>query len=196
MFSKSNDEILNMPTRILLFLFCLLTACSNDQFKQEVQALDSILVQLDVSQKKIENIDTVLLQNTFNEIVENLKHIQNNPPVDSISKEEARFLTNYAKQRKTIINYLNNRPELYSEIEFSLNQCKNLQNDLKGNKLDLTLGQEYFLREKTAANIIVSHISETEADLIFLLNNYKSKKDSLEMFYLGHQIKPLGIDEN
>lgn len=179
-------------TSTILFFF-ILTACSNDQFKQEVQTLDSIVVQLDVSNQKIETIDTLELQQIFNEIVENLKHIQNNPPADSISKEEAKFLTNYAKQRKTIINYLSNRPQIKKEIEFSLHQCKNLQNDLKGNKLDLTLGQEYFLREKTAANIIISHVSETEVDLNFLLNNYKSKKDSLEMFYLGHQIQPINF---
>lgn len=182
-------------TSTILFFF-ILTACSNDQFKQEVQTLDSIVVQLDVSNQKIETIDTLELQQIFNEIVENLKHIQNNPPADSISKEEAKFLTNYAKQRKTIINYLSNRSQIKKEIEFSLLQCKNLQNDLKGNKLDLTLGQEYFLREKTAANIIISHISETEVDINFLLNNYKNKKDSLELFYLEHQIKPINFEEN
>ena len=118
--------------------------------------IDSLLVVLDSSKTVLYNLDTGLVYKRINTCARNLNYIYNNK--DSVSKEQAFVIDDYALCRKYYGKFAQKFPRLFDEIETVPRQLEYLKKDLSKNLIAKDKADKFLYDEQLAAEIIIESI--------------------------------------
>lgn len=174
---------------IFIFSICLLlSSCGSNQFADKIQALDSLSVEVERLIDSIEVADTATFKNAHKSVENNLKLIQNELR-DTVTMEEARFLSDYKMIRKSLGNYTDKIKAIYQELIFTQKQLNNLSKDLSRGYIEASKADEYFSIEVTSTQAVLEEGWATLNNSPVYLKMYEEIHPKVLAFIDKHQIK-------
>lgn len=173
---------------IFISLTTLISSCGGNQFADKIQTLDSLSVEIERLIDSIQVTDTISYKSAYKTIEKDLKLIQNELK-DTVTQEEARFLSDYKMIRKSLGNYSDKIKALSQELLFTQKQLNNLSNDLKRGYIEADKAEEYFSIEVTSAHAVLEDGWSTLSNSPVYLKMYHDLQPKVQNFIEKHQIK-------
>lgn len=177
--------------KIFIFVFSssvLITACEGNQFADKIQTLDSLSIEVQRLIDSIQLADTASYINAHQSIENNLKLIQNGLK-DTVTREEARFLSDYKMIRKSLGNYTDKIKAIHQELLYTKKQLNNLSKDLSRGYIEASKADEYFSIEVTSTQAVLEDGWATLNNSPVYLKIYEDLHPKVLNFIEKHQIK-------
>jgi len=166
MYTKISALILSF-----LIALCLLsTSCSTDKYNKQISQIDSLNAVLDSALKKLNTLDTTVVQSHFKEYSKNIKIIRENFK-EKDNNEIWTVLTRYGMLKKPLRDFTNHYVKYSKQISFSRKQLSNLKADIKDNAVAKDKVLQYIGEEASFVNYIKISVS----DLIENTQNYNNQ---------------------
>lgn len=132
--------------------------CSNPKNVQRMTSIDSLKQALDSSQALLKALPWDSIEDNSITTRENIAYIKQ-VYRDTMSKEEAEFLTKYYDANKGYSQLIMWKKQYESQLDFSRNQLNNLASDIENGLVDDDKFKEYFKSESEAVNRIALGVS-------------------------------------
>jgi hypothetical protein len=179
---------------IFYFLFFVLiggvgiSGCGNgNQFADKIHVLDSLSVEIEKLQDSIMLTDTMPYKNAHKTIEKNIKAIQQQLK-DTVSPEEARFLSDYKMIRKALGNFSGKLYALKNELNYTQTQLYNLSRDLNRGYIEASKAEEYFSIEVTSAQAVIEDGWSTLQNNPVYLKMFEEINPKVNEFINAHHI--------
>lgn len=145
-----------MKKLIILILVgtAIIAGCESNVHTAKIERIDTLLTMLDTSLQKLEKLDSKSIARAKQKAENDLHFIQKKYP-DSMSLSLATKLGDYKINRKLLKVIMENGDGLKGEMEYSIQQLKDLKQDLKADRIDSTQAQKYMRDEWDAASTLM-----------------------------------------
>ena len=167
-----------------------LHSCSGGIFKNELNAIDSLQIELGRIEKELSLMDTIYLDTISTNASNNINTIKHVFEADTVDMKVAKTISNYKFLRKVSNKFKQTRLQLWSELKLSKNQLTNLSNDLKNGAYDEETGKKYFSLEKLATSGLIQAYQVHKAEFENSVKQYDSLnpviKDIIQL-HLGNK---------
>ena len=110
-------------------LSTILFACQSNEYKAELNEIESLNKTIDTAEQKILALDTAEIYRRLNKQIHDLNFIQTN--IDSMSRTNAFILNEYAAYKKAYSKWGEKIPIFFKEIELRRNQLTDLKKDIQ-----------------------------------------------------------------
>lgn len=138
-------------TTLFAVLGILVMACTSNVNQEQIKKIDSLIVTLEHSQKRMDSLDFEEIAEKKEKIEEHIHFIQKNYR-DTMSKYLADNLSEYKMTEEEIKKIvLDNREKVEMELEKSIEQLQNLKADIRNNLLEEEQAEAYYADEEDAA---------------------------------------------
>ncbi|MDQ3192865.1 MAG: hypothetical protein M3Q58_14825 [Bacteroidota bacterium] len=138
---------------VLLFFVLAAFSCTKNKHSVEIRSLDSLYKAILIVEKKIVEIDSSYVNRTYEEIVRNVKFVQQDYN-GTFDEKEVELFNEYKNIRIPINSFHLNSANLLQEIDFTKNQLKLLAEDMRKGSISEERAKEYFSDEYLTANKI------------------------------------------
>lgn len=177
---------------LLAFIFitfsALISSCAGNQFADKINTLDSLSIEVERLIDSIKVTDTAIYKSAHKTIEQNLKLIQNELK-DTVTQEEARFLSDYKMIRKSLGNYTDKIKALQQELIYTEKQLNNLSKDLSRGYIEASKAEEYFSIEVTSTQAVLEDGWATLNNSPVYLKMYEDLHPKVLDFIEKHQLK-------
>jgi hypothetical protein len=173
---------------ILAAFSTLIYSCGGNQFADKIHTLDSLSVEVERLIDSIQVTDTTAYQLAHKTIEKNIKLIQNELK-DTVTQEEARFLSDYKMIRKSLGIYTDKIKALHQELLYTEKQLNNLSRDLGRGYIEASKAEEYFSIEVTSAQAVLEDGWSTLNNSPVYLKMFEDLQPKVEEFINKHQLK-------
>ncbi len=143
--------------KLIIFILVgttIIAGCESSVHTAKIERIDSLITMLDTSLQQLETLDAKKIAEAKEKAESDLHFIQKNYP-DSMGLKLAGKLGNYKINRKLLKVILENGDGLQSEMEYSIQQLKDLKHDLKADRIDSAQVQQYIRTEWEAATTLM-----------------------------------------
>lgn len=183
----------NLSISFLFFSLCYLFSCAPSVDSGKVKEIDEQLNEVEKTIEAFNAVDTSLLFENYNTLVNNVRYIQKNY-ADTISLSTAQFLSRYYRMRKLVEDYAS-YDTIEEELQTSKKQMQDLKYDYVNNVLKDKKFDEYFsiernnffkLQEKTQSMIndwqkFQKKYAEYNPKVDSIVNSLQRKRSSLSL---------------
>ncbi|KAB1063361.1 hypothetical protein [Salibacter halophilus] len=138
-------------TALFVLLGVLVMACTSNVNQEQIDKIDSLIVTLEHSQKRMDSLNFQEIAEKKEKIEEHIDFIHNNYH-DTLSKYLANNLSEYKMTEEEIKKIvLDNREKVEMELDKSIEQLENLKADIQNNLLEEEQAKAYYADEEEAA---------------------------------------------
>jgi hypothetical protein len=173
---------------IFLVITLFFTSCGGNQFSDKINVLDSLSLEVERLIDSIEIADTASYIIAHKTIEKDLKHIQKGLK-DTVTQEEARFLSDYKMIRKSLGNFTDKIKALHQELIYTQKQLNSLSKDLRRGYIEASKADEYFSIEVTSAQTVLEDGWSTLNNNPVYLKMYEELHPKVLEFKEKHEIK-------
>lgn len=163
----------------VLFTVGTLSSCGSGVHNDKISKLDSLQTELKKKLKLLESADIQNAAKAKKESENQLAFINSNYP-DTMSAELAGRLSDYKMNRKLIKTIFERTEGIKTDINHSINQLKDLKQDLRNDLLSEEDAQEYYRQEVTAAKMLLQRLNYLEEKLPHAIEQHNELKPTAD----------------
>lgn len=139
---------------LTLFISTFIISCVSKKTEQKTLAVQKLQFQVDSSAQEFTHLDLDKIKEYKSNASSQLDYLKEN--FHDTNFQNAKYIDVYYRNYKLMTKLIKGHDRLQSEITYSTNQLKTLQNDIENGFLTDSLYQEYYKGENKAVQQIIA----------------------------------------